>query len=228
MSLTIADFYSRVSRAIKRGTTYDLDIPIYARDAMETLEGKHQWQHSRVLVENQNLPAGETDIDLGVEIKAVRFVRLRADVQQSAAEQQFFYFGKVLLEDLPGILQARRATQFAYAMLNLQTIRLSVAFDKDQSLDILYYATPAMDDNLPWITKGENILVAQTITEMAPLLRDDKLIRRWQTILDVKLPEMIESDLDHKWDAEGGSMVPFSDSFVVETQRGIDPTGQGF
>ena len=227
MSDTLLEFETRVSRAIKRGTTYDADIPIYARDAVETLEGKNQWQHSRVLLEDQTLLKGIREVDLTDEIISVRFFRVHTTPDPQTGNVAYFYFQKVILEDFPGEFEARSVAQFAYSMKDLNTVLLTVGFAEDKVFDVLYYKMPPMDDNLPWLSVGENILVAQTIVEMAPLLRDDKLIARWKAIMDLKLPEMIERDINHRWDAEGGSMQPFSDDNEINRSRRYDIANPG-
>lgn len=213
MSATIGNFYQRVSRAIRRGTKYDDDIPGYAADAVQELENSHNWKYMWE-ESSDNLVISTTDNTLDLrdigsppsplnKVKSVRFFRFVDDAGSRVPVR------KTLAENVQEIVSGRPG---AFWMRSKDVI----AFDAYPNKAYLYevglfrYSTRPLVDSQPWLTLGEELLVARTIRKMQPILRDDKLIQRWGEIENSTLPALLEAEVVSEDDAGDSQMTPFA------------------
>lgn len=212
------DFQARVRRVVRRGTIYDADIPLYIKDAMKTLENLHNWRHMWRESFQQTLVALDKQVIYSGDVKDVRYLRfvVPASLQTSVLAGRFAYSKKSQPEDIntgftfTSLHQTRhwltRQTESAGTIL-----QLNGAF----SVDVLYdtgwylYSDPTSDTN-PWYNRLDSgVLLAQVLIEMAPLLRDEKLIARNEALLTRKLAALSESDVIHQFDSDDSEMTPF-------------------
>lgn len=210
--MTLATFYSRVSRVVRRGTVYDGDIPQYVSDAVETLEGLHNWRHMWRESFMQTLVAADSQITFAGVVKGVRYLRFVVAANSGLnLAGRFAYARKAQPEEITTGATFASLNGVRFWMTSPTKLQLNGAFNSDVLYDVGWYLRSTIDDNLPWLTVSPGILLAQTLVEMAPLLRDEKVIVRNEAILQKKLAAAQESDLVHQFDSDDSEMVPFFD-----------------
>ena len=216
MSATIGDFYQRVSRAIRRRTLYDDDIPGYAADAVRELENSHNWkymlrEYSWVL----NSSTTNNTINLLISnlggggggvyppVKSVRYMSFVSDNGERIPVK------KTQRENVTQIASGRPG---AFWMIDKDTIGLDAYPNQTYSYEIGLFRHSArpLVDNLDWLTIGEDLLIARTIRKMQPILRDDNLIKRCSEIENSTLPALLEAEVVSEHDAEDSQMTPFT------------------
>ncbi len=218
MSATIGLFYERVSRAIRRGTKYDDDIPGYAADAVRELEDLENWKHMWVEDETKTLTIGTAQLDLGtgIKVKSVRFLKL---IDENGA---YIPLAKVQKEQVISTNLSDNQRPTAFWMINRDLIGLdekpNIAYK--YSVGYFQYSTSPLVDTLSWLTFAEDLLIARTIMKMQPLLRDDKLIQRWGQIEANRMPTLLESELVSEYDGQVNTVVPFANE--IEEDRLIE------
>jgi len=206
MGTTIETFYQRVSRGIKRAKVFDADIPSAVKDAVRTLEDIHNWKHMWVLNSSQTLAQDTNSIALDL-VKSVRFVRFHL-FNDLGDFVKFKYMKKVSIDQVISIDEG--PLPLGFWMADRNTIHLDAKPSIDTTYDVGYFQYSEIDDDLPWLEIAEALLIAQTILEMAPLLKDDKTQARWGAQKQEKLAVLQESDLVHEFDGQDMQMVPYS------------------
>jgi hypothetical protein len=209
MSATIGNFYERVSRAIRRGTRYDDDIPGYAADAVRELENNTNWKYMwREDTGNFTISATVNQLDISgltgyVGVKNVRFIDLTSDADE------FIELVKTRRENVIKISSGRPG---AFWMITKNLIGVDAYPDKAYAYSIGWYNYSArpLTNTLEWLTIGEDLLIARTIRKMQPILRDDKLIARWQEIENSTMPALLEAEVVSEYDGHEGGMIPFT------------------
>jgi len=220
MSATIGNFYERVSRAIRRGIVYDDDIPGYASDAVRELENSTNWKYMWNEVSG-NLVVSTTDNTLAFAgsplLKNVRFIKL------IALSGDHIPIRKTQRENVIGITSGRPG---AFWMLDKNTVKLDAFPNKAYAYQAGYYAYSVrpLVDSLEWLTLAEDLLIARTIRKMQPILRDDKLIARWQEIENSVLPALLEAEVVSEFDGEDSGPVPFTLEVEEDTAEGASFT----
>ena len=218
MSATIGDFYQRVSRAIKRRDLFDDDIPGYAADAVRELEDSFNWKY--MWEENTgNLVISTTDNTLDLTtgsltpIKSVRFMQFVANAGN------FIPVRKTQRENVTEIASGRPG---AFWMKSKDIIGFDAYPDQTYPyhIGLFRYSARPLLDTLAWMTIGEELLIARTIRKMQPILRDDKLIARWQEIENSTMPALQEAEVLSEYDGEDTSPVPFTSE--VEEDAAIE------
>jgi hypothetical protein len=210
--MSIATFQQRVSRAIKRGNVFDKDIPGYAKDAVRTLENIRDWKH--MWVEEEVVLTAGTSSRTIARLKNLRYIK---EVMDDGSLRRIL---KVSSEQVTGV--STDATPSGY-WLSAQTV---VQFDASPGTDITlkygYYLYSEYDDNLPWLTVEESILVAQTGLEMVALLKDPKATAAFSGIVSQKLPILEIAELDAEYDGQDNSMIPYADAMDNFITTGVD------
>ncbi len=215
MSATIGDFYQRVSRAIRRRTLYDDDIPGYAADAVRELENNHNWKYMWKEVTG-NLVVSTTDNLLALsgspKLKSVRFLQFLSDgedliqVRKTQREKVI-----AIKSGRPGAFWMQTKDQIAMDAFPNETYPFQIGYFE--------YSPRPLVDALAWLTIAEDLLIARTIRKMQPILRDDKLIARWSETENSTMPALLEAEVVSEHDAEDTQMVPFTYETEEDTAK---------
>lgn len=222
------DFVTRVSREIKRGTVFDADIPDYAFDACQYLDRLHPWVHMWQEVFGATLPADTSSIDVPVVngglVQSVKYLRFTFPQVTNPTESAFrwFYAKKSRPENLGVNRVISQPANVKWWMLDKSTIGMNGVFLEDQVYDIGFYEETVWDDDNPWLTIAPRLLIAQTMLEMQPLLKDDSLPARYQPIVQRGVAALENSDYLHTYDGSDMTMSPFSDEME---EYGLDSHG---
>lgn len=212
------DFHTRVARVINRGTRYDTDIPLYVVDAVLTLESLHNWRHMWRESFQQTLVAADKQIIFTGVPKSVRYLRFAVPSNSSSQlAGKVAYAKKIQPEDVTGARTYSRLDKVGYWFTNPTTLQFDGAFSTNVLYDIGWYLRSTVNDSLPWFTVMPGLLLAQTLVEMHPLLKDDKVFMRNAKLVEMKLSSVTESDLIHQFDGDDQQMDPFFDT-VQEDQ----------
>ena len=227
--MSIAGFYERVSRAIRRGRVYDEDIPGYAADAVRELEDLQNWKY----MEDElvlGLAASSTEITTALigaalgeiapykTIKSVRHLAIR-DTNNDEIPLR-----KRRREEIANAISSGRPG--AYWTKSDTQIGLDATTDQTYSFVVIVYRYSGrpLGDSLAWLNIAEDLLIARTIRKMQPILRDDKLVQRWQQIEASKLPALEEALVVQEYDGQVNRVVPFADEVEEFDSIGADFT----
>ncbi len=209
----LASFNQRVSRAIKRGNVFDKDIPDYAKDAVKTLEDLRSWKH--MWTEEQATLAVAADSRTIERLKNCRFIkRINEDGVQVPVKK---------ISPIQ-IWQQRTNTFPSGFWLSSQT---KVQFDSSHSsltVELIwgYYTYSEYNDESPWFDLSENLLLSQTMLEMAPLLKDDKISARYSPIVAAKLATLQNAEIEAEFDGQDQSMIPYADDMDEYVDGTVD------
>ena len=212
MSATIGDFYERVSRAIRRGTVYDDDIPAYAGYAVRELENQQDWRY----MENQFqliLTEGQVNESDFTRLKNLRNLEIVADGSRFIPLRKTRRENVLSIAALPDGGRPGAWWFLDYdAVTEITKIQYDAFPDQDYTLRGIEYSfskRPLLN-TLAWLTIGEDLLIARTIRKMQPLLRDDKLIARWQEIEQSSMPALLEAEVVATYDGADDPVSPFA------------------
>ena len=209
---TMRTFHQRVSRAIKRGKVFDKDIPGYAQDAVKTLEDLWNWKHmwvleKVVLVEGvgiRNIP----------RLKTVRFIKRVLDGERLVDLTKISPIQMTTAES-PGI-------PGSYFMGNQTDVFFNHEASEDITLWYGYWRYSEYDDDLAFFEREEGFLIAQTILEMSPLIKDDKVAQRFSSIVAAKVEIITDAEIDAEYDGQDQRMIPFADEMDEFGATGFD------
>jgi hypothetical protein len=226
--MSTADFVTRVSREIKRGTVFDADIPGYAFEACQQLDRLHPWVHLWHEAFGETLPADTSSIDVPVVndglVQSVKYIRFTfpQEVYPSTSAFRWLYPKKTRPEALGVNRVISQPSHLKWWMIDKDTIGLNGVFLEDQVYDIGFYEETVWDDDNPWLTIAPGLLRAQTILEMQPLLKDDSLVARYQPIVQRGVAALENSDYLHTYDGMEMVMTPYADEME---EYGLDSHG---
>jgi hypothetical protein len=197
---TLADFYDRVSNAIRRGSIYNSVIANYTYEAMEELEQRHSFRHMWE-VQDKTVTTGNRDMTFTDRIKSIRFIRRAND------DGSLSYVSKVEPEDVSGV-----ETGFpdGYFFKSTTEIRFDNEMDQDYTFEVGWYKFTTPADDMVWLTHMRGLLLAATIVEMAPLLRDPDLVQLYGAQQAKKLAAVLEFDAELQYDGADMVMSPFT------------------
>lgn len=210
--MPISDLYSLVSRELRRGTVFDAEIPDYVEQAVQTLEGLHNWRHMWRESFQQTLVAGDSSITFAGRVKSVRYLRFPVPLNPSfPLAGRMAYAKKCQPESVMSGTTYQSLNSVKFWLTTPQKLQMDGAFAEDVIYDLGWYQFSVMDDTLPWLELHKGVVSAQTLIEMAERLKDDKLIARAEAKLARGLASLTEFDLTHQYDSDDSEMVPFFD-----------------
>jgi len=201
--MSLSTFHQRVSRAIKRGNVFDADIPGYARDAVRSLEDYNNWKHMWV--------EEEVALGVGASSRTIDGLKMCRFVKRKTTDGLYLPLKKVIPDELLQIGTAVGATPGAFWMESREKINFDAIPTTVQTLRYGYYLYSDYDDFLPWLNISENLLIGQTILEMSPILKDDKITGRYAPIVQAKIAVLEESEADLDYDGMDSRQIPYAD-----------------
>lgn len=198
--MALADFYVDVSLEIRRGTKYDSVIPAAVARAVHELESNYSFRHMW-LVEDKTVTTGNRDITFTGTVKSVRYLRYRGDTGR------YIYVPKVEPED---VIAVYSGFPDGFFHKNLTEIRLDNEADQDYDFEVGWYKISAMDDTLPWLTRGTGLLLFESVVQLGPRLRDKELVQFYTGKRDRALAILLASDIEMQFDGADLVMSPFT------------------
>lgn len=198
-----ADFKTRLSNTIRRGSIYDADLDAAIKDAVIWLENNNSYLFMW-LIEDQTLAAA-TDpprLTLSNPIKSIRFARFK-DI-----DGVYHYKSKVKAEDVSQRLTGEAAGFYYASQTQIEFDNIAdVAYD----YEIGYYKKSSyQSDTMFWITDAPAILEAKVIDGMKMMIRDTTLIALADAVLAKQLPVLMDADVEEEYDGQDAVMSPFS------------------
>lgn len=206
--MSMASFNQRVSRAINRGNVFDSDIPEYARDAVKTLEQLHSWHHMWT--------EEEVVLALGASTRTINNLKNCRFIKRKLGNGTYIPLKKITSDQLLRIDNDPLLAPGAFWVTGqdaLKTINFDAIAPVAITLRYKYAQFSDYDDSLAWFDLSENLLLAQTILEMGPILKDDKLAQRYGPIAEAKVTVLKDAQSEAEFDGQDNSMIPFADDF---------------
>jgi hypothetical protein len=198
--MSLATFERRVSRAIKRGKVFDNDIPAYAKDAVKTLEKLRNWKH--MWTEEEQTLAIDASTRTITDLKSVDFVKRKLTDGTLVPMKKVSPSQVLSIEaGLPG----------AFWMSSQTTIQFDAAPESAITLRYGYWTYSSYDNSLPWLDVEENLLVAQTVLEMSPLLRNPKLTQTYSDLVSAKISILEDVEIESEYAMQDQRMIPYAD-----------------
>ena len=203
--MSLADFYSRVSAEINRGAAYDGDIPYYCRLAVRWIERNWSFTYMERFV-RFSLKADATyprSFSIPPGLKDIRFVRLfpatldtNGDLDISQTETGTAI---PLYQVEPGEIKTiRTGVPEAFWRDGYEYFWLDKVPAEDYIGQMTYYRYtewPEDTSETPLLLEhGEDLLLARTIIQMAPRLRNPVLRDMYMPIFAEGLRTMIQAD----------------------------------
>lgn len=195
MAITLGQFHSLVSAELRRGTVHDAVIPDYVRRAARWMERNHTFQYMRRF-QSLTIDADATEpraITLPCSstlFKGITFFRLVPD------DGDYIYLTKIDPRSVSTPEPDDDGTPKAYWLDGLDYIWLDRAPEEDYNAEMYSvqytdWPTDTSVSTLWLLNSAEDVMIAQTILQMGPLLRDDQSMGRWKAIRDEALRTLL-------------------------------------
>lgn len=200
MKITLTDFYAMVRTAHGRGTSLDALLPRFVEQACLWMERNNSMKYMEregdvLLAADSTFP--DTMVLPNCRVKAVRWVRTL--VGSDAACTSWNYFRKLD----PREQRSDRMETFprGYWQSGHSTIRISGPVEEDTTFSVGWYQYtdwPTEDNDgecAHWlIVNAHDLMLAQTMIQLAPVLRDKGLLDTWGPVRDQALKTLVQAD----------------------------------
>lgn len=180
--MTLADFHTRVSTHLRRGSQLDAEIASYVKSAARWLEQNYTFDYMKKFVSFTIDADAATPRKLALpsdRFKAIEFVRIVND------DSTYSYLKKV---------QAKEITEYpsekpkAYWISGMSAMYLNSVPDEDYSCEMEYSeftAWPSSTAATPLLLQHyEDLLLYQTLYMFAALMRDRENVPVWKNLRD--------------------------------------------
>lgn len=191
--MILSALHSRISRAIGRGTAYDAEIPDYVKEAALFIERNYTFQYmNRFSTFTLDADAAQPRlITLPTRLKKDNLIRIvNADGT----------YGKLAKIDPQQQTALLTEPPTGYYLDGDTRIWLAQIPDQDYSCEIFWTAFttwPTDYSNEPWLAaNASDVLMAQTMVDMAPHLKDETLTALWGGKLTMHMKSLLDADLD--------------------------------
>ncbi len=191
--MILSDLHSRISRAIGRGSAYDTEIPAYVKEAALYIERNYTFQYmNRYSTFNLDADAAQPRlITLPTRIKRDNVIRIvGTDGEYGYLTKVDPYQQKSLVTEQPS----------GYYLDGDTRIWLAQIPAEDYPCEIFWTAFttwPTDYSNEPWLAaNASDVLMAQTMVDMAPHLKDPDLITMWEGKLRMHMKSLLDADLE--------------------------------
>lgn len=208
--MILSELHTEISRAIARGTAYDGRIPAYARMAARYIERNYTFQYMNILAtfEIDKDAVEPRLITLPTRMKKDTLVRLVLDDGSYQNLQKIDPQQQHLLETVD--------PPTGYFLSGDDRIWLAQIPQEDYDAEIFYtrYTTwPTALDGTNWLlTNAEDVLIAQSMVFLAPLLRDPDALGLWKGMLDMAMKSLLDADLELEFSNKPAVMQYGTDS----------------
>jgi len=190
--MSLADFHSTVSSNVNKGTLHDAVIPAFVKQAGRWMERNYSFKYMERFVTFAIDPTSTypRSIALPERFKSFNFIRIiNADGSYSILNQV----------DPEDVISNDQATPTGYWLDGLDYIWMDNTPSEIVNLEMSYiqYADWPVSPYIetPWLLEnGEEILLAQTMMLMAPLLREPDLLTLYKAIRDEGLRTLTLAD----------------------------------
>jgi hypothetical protein len=207
--MDLQTLHSEISKAIARGTAYDARIPAYAKMAARYIERNYTFQYMNIFATFEvDADAVEPRlITLPARMKKDIFVRLVLDegeyqpLQKIDPQQQH-----TLVTEVPT----------GYFLSGDDRIWLAQTPEEDYDGEIFYtrFTTwPTAPDATNWLLNyADDVLIAQTMVFMAPLLRDPDAGALWGAMNQMAMKSLLDADFELEFSNKPAVMQYGSDN----------------
>jgi len=215
--MSLDTFQQRVSRAIKRGKVFDKDIPSAAKDALTALEDLHDWKHMRRM-QVHTLLAGTNEIE-------IPFMKNCRSCRWLTSDGATVRVHKVNEENVISIDDD--VNPVGFWVLEDDEDTTVVYFDakptEDLDIRMVYYLYSQYEEGNYWLRSNrESIWLAQTMIELAPVLKDPRIVQNYAPVIQVKTDLMKDAQTQADFDGQDNRMVPYMDEIENYLQTGTD------
>jgi len=191
--MDLQTFHSEVSKAIARGTAYDARIPAYGRMAARYIERNYTFQYMNVM----------STFDIDADAVEPRLITLPQRMKKDTLIRIVLSDGSYqALQKIDPQQQHDLITEVpsGYFLSGDDRIWLAQTPQEDYPAEIFYtrFTTwPTAADGTNWLlTNAEDVLIAQTMVYMAPLLRDPDAATLWGGMLSMCMKSLLDADYE--------------------------------
>lgn len=203
--MIISELYSAISESINRGTSYDSALPLWTRRAVRWLERNNSFKYMERYVSFTLDPASASPrvIAMPALLKSFNFMRLVDD------DGTYHPIVQVDPQDVTAISTNEDPKGFWLDGVEYLWLDAIPAEERSGEMSYVQYTTwPSDTAEEPTILKlADDLVHAQTIMTMAPLLRDADLLQVMKAVRDEALKSFLDSDYELRNSNRSEAMV---------------------
>jgi hypothetical protein len=191
--MLMSAFYTIVSGELQRGTSLDSIIPQKVADAVKFIERTHTFKHMERFVTFTLDPTQDYPRTYSCPqgLKSVVFMRI------VLSDGRFKYLPEV---DPKDVLQTETKVPNAYWQDGMDYFWLDNTPDEEYDAELsanVYTTLPAANVEAPWIINNwSDLVLAQTMVEFGPKIRDEKVIAYYKGQREEKMQGAVLADAE--------------------------------
>lgn len=188
---TLAEFYTKVSAELRRGTSFDSVIPMKVAQAVRWMEMQHTFLHMEKFG-TVSIPAGVRNIGLPAGFKSMFFWRL------IRADGGFRYLPKVSPKDLDSVETAMPKAYWQNAKFETWLDSTpDITYSSERSY-VGYSVLGAPDTSPEVLQLYEQVIFHQTCTLLSTTMRDGGFGGAHKGLRDEAMKAAIDADVEER------------------------------
>lgn len=210
---TLAAFHTKVSTEIRRGTTFDTNIPDKVQQAVAWIEGLHTFKHMEhyANLTIDSALASPRAIPLPTGFKSMKSWRIvNSDGSYSNINKVEYY----------DVSKVDLAKPTAYWQDGMDYFWLDNTPDQNYLTEMAYVGLtilPTDTSQSPYVTNNfEALILAQTLILMAPLLRSPEIVALYKPQRDELMKAAIDQDVEAREAGSSGDSMEYGAEFKEE------------
>lgn len=202
---TISEIESTIRSAVARGNTVDTEISDALRRAHKWIEDNYTFQYMQRFVKF-TLNEGLASIPLPSNPKHFEWIRTKPSFTND--KRPLTYLVRI---DPVEIKSTERGEPQGWWLDGNDFIRFDREADQDYDLEMLYAQHTDFQNlggsDATWLTENaEELLVAQTMLHLAPILRDPQLQEMWAPQRDRAIQGLLRAQEQMEWEGSNLKM----------------------
>lgn len=203
--MDLGEFHSLVSTSLRRGTTLDTVIPMYAKLSATWMERNYDFKYMEVFRLLQ-LVSGDRTVNLPTNkiVKGIDFIRL----VNAPEDCGYTMLKKGNPKDFYGTLDAAPT---GYWVSGTNTIVFNNTPDEDLSGEAIFLEFSdwpvANTGRHPLLDIGTDVLLYQTLIHMSGYLRDAEMVQAYKGLRDEAINTLLRSEDETRFKGETLTMA---------------------
>lgn len=195
---TLSDFFQVVNGAVLRGNALDNQIPHATRRAIQFLEQNYNFRYMRRLITKNVTSEVLLDGDEGLLLKKVEFVRWdncgawqwirQVDPDQVVSNEGLWPSGYLHFTETQSGGGLHQRLVFDAPFEAATDVELACYFFT--KVDLL---NPS-DDTIWLVNNAENVLLARTMINLAPIMREPQIMQMYMTLFEAEIKTLVGAD----------------------------------
>lgn len=195
--MNLGEFHEQIAQELRRGRSLDLVIPNKVRDAVQFLERNHAMKYMETVV-TIDLVTGDQLVDLPFSVRNIKFLRIEKFQGEQLSPTQYLR-NRAVQEDQHDV--DSESVFASFALIGAEAIRFNVAAPGPMRLfGIIYKLTDWQTTDKTFehylLRHASDLLMAQSMMNMAVFMRDQRMIAAYRVMRDEALRTFFVMDTD--------------------------------